>query len=86
MHEPVNGRAMLTVPELARQWGVSRNKIVAWITSGQLGAINFALQSGGRPRWKIPAEAVAAFEAGRSAVPTMPRVQRRRKLEATAYF
>ena len=56
-------------PELARRWRVSPDKVVGWIRSGELAAFNVAARPGGRPRWRVSPEAMAAFEAARSATP-----------------
>src|SRR5947209_4444585 len=72
------GRAMLTPPQLAERWGVSPEKVVAFIRRGELRAVNVALRLGGRPRWRIDPADVERFEAARAAVPT-PRSPRRRK-------
>ncbi len=70
--------ALLTPPDLARRWGVSPDKIRAWIESGELRAINLAARLGGRPRWRIDPAAVAEFEERRRATST-PRTPRRRR-------
>jgi hypothetical protein len=60
-------RQKLTPPQLARRWGVSPDKILAWIRSGELRAFNAATNRGGRPRWLIDEADVKAFETLRSA-------------------
>lgn len=55
-----------TPPELAERWGVSPAKILAFIRCGELEAVNLAMRPGGRPRWGVSGEAVAAFERRRS--------------------
>jgi len=81
-------RVKLTPPELAKRLGVSPEKILAWIASGELPAVNVALRLGGRPRWRIDPADVADFERRRSAQP-VPRRSRKRPIAAgvvTAYF
>jgi excisionase family DNA binding protein len=68
----------LTPPQLARQLGVSPDKIVGWIRSGELRAVNIAANPKGRPRYIIDPKDVEAFEARRSIHKT-PSVPRRRK-------
>jgi hypothetical protein len=69
----------LTPPQLAQRWAVSADKILYWIHSGQLRAVNLALNPGGRPRWRIdPADALA-FEQRRSSGSPPPQSARRRK-------
>jgi hypothetical protein len=67
-----------TPPELADRWGISPAKVLSFIRRGELTAVNLATRLGGRPRWAISAEAVAAFERRRSSAATAtPRPQRR---------
>jgi hypothetical protein len=68
----------LTPPEVAARYGVDANKVVAWIRSGQLRAINTATKAGGRPRYRISPAAVALFEAARTTVP-QPKIACRRR-------
>jgi excisionase family DNA binding protein len=66
--ETANGdRTKLTPPELARRWGVSSDKVRAWIESGELRAINLATRPSGRPRYRIDLADVLAFEQRREA-------------------
>jgi excisionase family DNA binding protein len=69
----------LTPPEVARRYGVSAEKVVAWIRTGELRAINLALRRSGRPRWRIDHADLLAFESRRAAVPSPPTSRRRRK-------
>lgn len=78
----------LTPPLLAAQWGVSPDKILSWIRSGELRAINAATSSVGRPRYLIDPQDVAAFE-NRRMVRANEQIQRRRKrqrLDIKEYF
>ena len=64
-------KQMLTPPELAREWGVSPEKVRAFIEAGELPAKNMATDPNGRrPRYKIRAEDARRFEASRQVVPT----------------
>jgi excisionase family DNA binding protein len=60
-------RTKISPPELARRWGISVDKVRAWIRSGELRAVNAARRPGGRPRWLIGLEDLEAFERRRSA-------------------
>jgi excisionase family DNA binding protein len=71
-------RQKLTPPQLARRLGVSPDKILAWIRSGELRALNAATNRGGRPRWLIDEADVMTFETLRSA-PSRPSTRRRRR-------
>lgn len=78
----------LTPPQLAKRYGCKPEKILAWIRSGELQALNLATTRGGRPRWRITPEAIAAFERSRTATPPPPVVRRRRRTDphVTQYF
>ncbi|MCD4728168.1 MAG: helix-turn-helix domain-containing protein [Pirellulales bacterium] len=77
----------LTPPAVAKRLAVDPAKILAWIRSGELRAVNTATTITGRPRYKISPADLAAFEAARAAGPTPKVVRRRRKdPSATQYF
>ena len=59
----------LTPPELCRLKGIEPAKILAWIRSGELRAVNYATRPTGRPRWRIKLEDWFAFEESRAARP-----------------
>jgi hypothetical protein len=71
-------RSKSTPPELAKQWGIDVAKVLHWIKSGELRAINLATRRDGRPRYAIDQADIALFEAGRAVQPPAPRVRRRR--------
>jgi hypothetical protein len=62
---------------------VSEDKVRGWITRGELKAVNTAAALCGRPRWVIPAEALAEFERRRSSTPP-PKSMRRRLRQGRA--
>ena len=68
----------MTPPAVAERYGVEPAKILTWIRSGELRAVNVATTTGGRPRWKVSPADLALFEAARAAGPT-PKVTRRRR-------
>ena len=59
----------------------TRQKILTWITTGELRAINLANRTGGGPRYRIAASALADFLNRRaaSAEPTPPKPPRNRR-------
>jgi hypothetical protein len=57
----------LTPPQLAKRWGVNTTKVLGWVRSGELRAVNLAARRDGRPRWRVPIDAVLEFEAVRAA-------------------
>lgn len=70
----------VTPPELAARWGISPDKILFWIQSGELRAIDASLLPGrGRPRYLIDEDDIEAFERGRQVAPPLPQPARRRK-------
>ena len=86
---PIMADRYLTPPELAKRLRVKPAKVLVWINNGELlGAINVATNLGGRPRWRIPPSAIAAFEEARSAKPPTKRTTRRRRrdLRVTEFF
>ena len=71
-----------TPPSLARRWGVSADKVLVWLKSGQLRGFNAATNPAGRPRWRIALADVLAFEQSRAAQPK-PTAPRRRKVNGS---
>ena len=70
-------RTKLTPPQLAAQWGIDVAKILTWIRSGELRAINVATDRNGRARYAIDVADIAIFEASRAVQPPAPRIRRR---------
>ena len=79
-------KTKLTPPELARQWGIDVAKVLKWIKSGELRAVNLATTRTGRPRYAIDQADMAIFEAARTVQPPAPRVRRRRRDPAIIEF
>lgn len=84
--------AWLSPPQVAKERGVKPAKVLAWIATGELAAVNHAESRMGRPRWRISRAALDAFDQVRSnrrlvpvpaprepAVPTPPRASRVRQ-------
>ena len=72
-----NSRSTMSPSDLARHWGIKIDKVLGWISSGQLKAVNVASSTSGKPRYRIDAEALAAFKASRTVAPPEPRRRRR---------
>jgi excisionase family DNA binding protein len=66
----------LTPPEVAEQLGVDPSRVISWIRSGKLDAVN--LSDGLRPRYKIDPDELARFLAARSTAPA-PKPTRKRR-------
>lgn len=75
-----------TPPTLARLAGVANEKIIAFIASGELRAIN--LSEGTRPRWRVSDEDWQSFLARKSNQPPIKPTKRRsvKKSEITEFY
>jgi hypothetical protein len=69
----------LTPPELAAEYGIEPAKVLAWIKSGELRAVNIATKPTGRPRYRIDRADVLVFEQRRVAGPPAAKSGRRRR-------
>lgn len=68
--------ATTTPPKLAQRWGVKPETILRFIRTGELRAFDVSRNPGvGRPRYRIPLDAIVEFENRRAAKP--PTVVRR---------
>ena len=85
---PVVEQHTLTPPELARRWRVKPERIIAWIRAGELRAFNVASRPGvGKPRYRIPQDAIIEFENRRSAAQVKTTRRRRRQpVDVIEYF
>lgn len=76
-----------TVRDISERFGVSEHTVLSWINSGELRAINVGRKADARkPRWRITAAALEAFEAMRTATPPPPRTKRRKRLGDVIQF
>lgn len=81
-------RTKLTPPEIAAAYGCKTDKVLAWIRSGELRAVNIAQAANGeRPRYRIDPADLEAFESRRATAPQpKPSTPRRRnKQEPDGY-
>ena len=76
LNEP---RTHLSPPQIARWLGVGHEKVLRWIRSGELRAINLAAKRSGRPRYRVRVADLVAFENGRQVVQVDVKPRRRRK-------
>ena len=76
-------RRKYSPPQVARMFGVSTTKIIGWIQSGQLTAINVADGPKNRPRYLIDRDAIAQFEKQRAVVPNPVTTQKLRRRAAS---
>jgi hypothetical protein len=69
---------MFRVREVAARYAVDDKRVIAWIRSGELRAIDVSEGSGRKARWRIKPEWLAEFEAAREAKTSpSPRPSRR---------
>jgi excisionase family DNA binding protein len=86
VNDTVAPAAGLTVRDVARRYRCSPDKVRRWIAAGELKAVNTADALCGRPRWVVPADALAAFERRRSpAAPPKPGRRRKRTVSIDYY-
>jgi hypothetical protein len=67
-----------SVPEVAKLWGVSTKKVLHFVKTGQLKAINLAASPSNRPRYAIDIEDIEKFERSREVVPEANRCAARK--------
>lgn len=75
--------SLFTPALLAELWGVDEKKVLRFIATGELVAINLAQRSSGRPRWRISEEAAQAFLDRRQSRVPSPRTTSSRRKKAT---
>ena len=75
----------LTTAQAAEMLVVAPDKIGDWIKSGQLPAVNVAVHSGGKARWRIAAADLERFLASRRTGPTAPLPSPRRRKRSGSY-
>jgi excisionase family DNA binding protein len=81
-------RQTWTPPEVARRLRVNRDKVLSWIKAGELRAVNVGAKRSGRPRYRIDAADLAAFEASRAIAPDhkVSRKRRAARSDVIEYF
>ena len=75
-------RSLFLPREIAAMYRISINKVLAWVRSGELKAINVGRDNAKRPRFLIPVESLSAFEASRASRPPATKAKRRRRQPA----
>jgi hypothetical protein len=80
-------RRKLTPPEIARRYGIHPLKVLGWIRSGELRAVNVAASPLKRPRWRVDERDLEVFEQRRTAQAVAPgRRKRRRAADVIEFF
>lgn len=78
---------MLTPPEVGKRLGVNAEKVLGWIRSGELRAVDVSIRHGsGRPRWRISEADLEDFLRARSAAPIPKKSRRRSTAGVREYF
>jgi excisionase family DNA binding protein len=67
----------LTPPEVAALLRCRQSKVLTWIRSGRLAAVN--LSESARPRYRIAQSALDEFLAGKAVTPVVKTVRRQRR-------
>jgi hypothetical protein len=75
----------LTITDVARRYRVKRGKVLGWIRSGQLQAINTA-DPLSRPRHVVMPAALEAFEQRHASTPAKPPPRRKKRTAEIDYF
>lgn len=70
----------LSVSQIAERYAVTVPTVLGWIRSGELKPIDVSRRPGSRrPTWRVTPEALAAFEAMRTAATPPPKTRRRKQ-------
>lgn len=75
----------ITPPQIAESLGVGHRKVLAWILSGELTAVNVAAARDDRPRWAVDPEELERFKRSRLSTPA-PKPPRGRKPKCVKEF
>lgn len=67
------------IKDICERFAVGEHTALGWIRSGELKAVNVNRRGEGRPKWRITAEALAAFEQLRTPSPPTPKTARKKK-------
>jgi len=78
----------LTPPQVAKRLGVNPDKVLSWIRSGELSAVNVTIKPGGRPKYRIASADLESFKNRRTPQQRMKQRPRRavRKSSGKVYF
>lgn len=71
-----------TAKEAAATIGTTERQLWTLIRTGEIVAVNIAISTTGRPRWRIPESSIRDFIERRKYIPPAPRTRRRRRNEA----
>jgi hypothetical protein len=74
------------IKDLCERFAVGEHTVLGWIHLGELRAIDVSRTRGGRPKWRISPESLAAFEELRTPTPPVPRMGRRKRAAGVIEF
>lgn len=72
------GAKWMSPPAIAKQLGVTPEKVTGLIRSGEIAAVDIASKGSRRPRFRVSPEALEVFLDRRRVVPPVPIVRTRR--------
>ena len=72
-------RTKLKPSELARLWGIDVDRVLTWIRSGELRAIDASSHAAKRPRYLIDRSDIDDFDRRRTVATVTPRPRRRKR-------
>lgn len=75
-----------TVRDLTERYGVGEHTVLGWIKRGELRAIDVSRNRGGKPRWRISAESLAAFELARTVSPPPQRTRPKKQPSVIEFY
>jgi hypothetical protein len=76
----MSDRVTLTVRDLMDRYRVTEGTVLGWLRSGELRGFSVGRRPGAKkPRWRVTADALAAFELLRTPSPPPPRTRRRKR-------
>ena len=70
-----------SIKDIQERYAVGEHTVLRWIHQGELKAYSVSRSPGGKPKWRINAEALEAFELSRTPTPPLT-VTRRRSTQA----
>jgi hypothetical protein len=72
--------------QLAKNFGITVDKVLNWIRNGQIDAIDVSTDRSGRPRYRIDVESIAKFKAARNPRPPPKPTRRNKQSEEVLEF
>ena len=71
--------SFLSLPETAKLLRINESKLIHWIRTGELTAIDLSQNRNQRPRWKVSREELDRFLRSRQSTPAPEPPKRQRK-------